>query len=1045
MVKRLLAIVSVLIVVVLIGGAAGGAWFVSRLQGHLTPPADPGGQESIALLANPIDSRSRVGVPFTGTEQLTGWAGIDDPPLSARPWTRWWWPGGDVELTVLRAQLDDLFDSGFGGVEVQPFIGGMINVADNEGVMDRVYSFDSPAYHQTLKGAIDYAHTLGMEVDLTNFSGWPPGGPQINLEDSPTVMAYGEATVTGGGEIVVDLPLPKPGPAEYIFSVMEFAGIDFMNFPVEHANLLSVIAARVEDGEHHRNPFYLADTVSLAADSIEVLTDRVVDGVLHWDAPEGEWQIVASYLLPSGEVPMGAAQKPQGFVVDHLRKDQVLGQYAYAFGERADLPAVYGRGMRGIFNDSLEFRLRRMSVEDILEEFRVRRGYSLEPYLPALYVEGIDNVYFKEILGIYAAPEFRLTDMDDRIRHDYQQTLSDLVIERFVETSARWAEQRGLTSRGQSYGMDMDLLRGLGANTIPETEQLWAGGANVGLKFASSAGALYGRPLVSAESFVWINRDYMPAARRVKAAADKLFLAGINHIVYHGTPYPWQGGDTGDFGEEGWQPFSGPQNPAHFSGNFSAANTAMWPDLPDLNRYIARSQNLLRRGRPAIDVLVYYPFLGFHGSNRANDKEVLISGALPDADPRTVMLESGPLVEGKKQLAKILTTPEHIDPRVAWMESLQPLLGDLDRRGITWAWVNDHALQTGRASEGMLPASGGRYGALLLPNIESLEPGTLDALAREVRSGIPVLFAGDLPERQRSFNNAESGDEVIREGLVSLLEAGALRFGSLGEELRTYLVENSSAALPYADASTIHRFRRTLDGGGELIFFGNQSPEPARLSMSVAGDQDMWWFDAISGAAWPVEAHSGQIDLALTGFDSRFLIRGVRMPDSIAGAPPPAVAAANATSMQALDAWHFNLGDYRAAGDEALIDWRDIPALRYADGPGIYTHQLMLAGPPEATKRYLLDLGLVQGSARVLVNSELVGGASLPPFTLDITPALKPGDNVIEVEVRPPLRNLFVGRAFAGDPLYAQMADFGNELVAAGLLGPVTLFISGAP
>jgi hypothetical protein len=33
-------------------------------------------------------------------------------------------------------------------------------------------------------------------------------------------------------------------------------------------------------------------------------------------------------------------------------------------------------------------------------------------------------------------------------------------------------------------------------------------GSDIGLKLASSAAALYGRPLVSSESFVWMNRPY---------------------------------------------------------------------------------------------------------------------------------------------------------------------------------------------------------------------------------------------------------------------------------------------------------------------------------------------------------------------------------------------------------------------------------------------------------------------------------------------------------------------------------------------------------
>lgn len=1035
---RVIRAFAVVAVLVLAAAIVVSGWFYMTIRGHMTPPGDPAGQPSIAtgIVADEI---LRPGEPRVLQE--LAWfdlQGLAAPPVSSGPWTRWWWPGGDVELPALRAQLDALHAAGFGGVEIQPFLSGMINVADDEDVMARVYSFDSPAYYATLNAAIDYAHGLGMQVDVTNASGWPPGGPQINLQDSPTIMAYGETSIAGGRRVSVELPRPRPGAADYLFSMLELAGADFMNFPVKHASLLSVLAARVDGGERSQNPFNLVDTVNLDPQTVVLLTDKVDDGVLHWQAPEGEWRIVASYLLPSGEVPMGAAQKPQGFVVDHLRRPQVLGQYEYAFGEATGLTANHGRGMRGIFNDSLEFRLRRMSSQDILAEFWERRGYDLEPWLPVLYIEGVDNVYFREIMGLYAEPEFRMGELDERIRHDYQQTLSDLVIERFIETSARWAEGRGLTSRGQSYGMDLDIIRGLGANTIPETEQLWAGGANVGLKFASSAAALYGRPLVSAESFVWINRDYTPAARRLKAAADKLFLAGINHIVYHGTPYRWHGSGQGEYGEEGWTPFSGPQNPAHFSGNFSPANTAVWPDMPDLNAYIARSQQLLRQGAPAIDVLVYYPFLGFHGPNRPDGgPEALVNGSLPDADPAHVPVEAGVLAEGKKQMAKFIASKEHVDPRVQWVEALQPLLHELDQRGVTWAWVNDHALQSGRAVAGSLRDSGGVYRALLLADIPSLDPDTLSALRAQLDAGVPVIFAGGLPSRQRSFHNAAAGDKAVGRGVAQLVAGGAEHFASGDKELRERLLALSSATLRKQGSGSIHRQRRALAGDSEVHFFANQSADAAAISLSADAGARLWWFDAMTGRAWQARPVGGVLRLSLSGFDSRFLVAGMPMPAALAAPVPPVVAMAADGERQDLADWEMTFSGARLAHGK-LADWREIEELRYAHGPVTYRHEVFVSDIDPGA-RYVLDLGLVQGSANVIVNGRSVGRASLPPFALDIGSALRSGPNTIEVNVVAPLRNLFLGRAAAGDPLYANMLELEGQLVAAGLLGPVTL------
>lgn len=1034
MFKRIAIGSGALLGLVIVVAAVGAGWFVHKVGDHLTPPPNPAGQSSIAEYARPAPAAPAMEPDLLGE---FAWESIATPPKSARAWTRWWWPGGDVEAEGIVEQLAILDEAGFGGVEVQPFISGMMAVIDNEAVMKRVYRFDTPRYYDVLNAGIAAAAKRGMQFDLTHFSGWPPGGPEVNLEDSPTIMAYGEATVSGGRAVSLDLPKPKPGPSEYIFSMIEFAGADFINFPVEHARPLSVVAARQSGGERALNPFNVNDTVSLDEDSVRSVTEYVEDGILKWQAPEGDWRIIASYLMPSGEVPMGAAQKPQGFVVDHLRVPQVLGHYEYAFGARTGLLAHYGKGLRGFFNDSLEFRLKRMAVEDILTEFRSRRGYDLEPYLPVVYIEGGDNVYFREILGVHAAPEFRITEQDERIRYDYQRTLSELMIERFVETSAQWAERRGLTSRAQSYGMDIDILRALGANTIPETEQLWAGGADVGLKFASSTAALYGKPLVSAESFVWINRDYTPTARRIKAAADKLFLAGINHIIYHGTPYTWQGGEPSPFGEEGWAPFSGPENPAHFSSNVSPGNTALWPDVPALNAYIARSQNLLRQGRPAIDVLVYYPFLGFHGPNPdGSSDEALVTGRLPDADPEYVATEDAALSAGKRQLDRLMTVPpKQSDERTEWVRKLQPLLRELDRRGFSWGWVNDHALQSGKVAPGTLAASGGEYRAIVLPDVDAIQQQTLASLKTLAAEGVPVYLAGQSPQRQPGFHEAEQGDRAVRQAVRELMEAGARSVEFSETALIASLQDLPPSAVHYTNDSSIKRYRRLLENGS-IHFFGNQSAAPERVELAVPSGQALWWFDAVEGVAWPAEPQAGRLALSLGGFESRFLVAGMPLPEGVAKSRPAGIAFAQAERRWQLEEWAFSADDFSATWKE-LPDWRNVEALRHARA-GTYTQTFML-DEKQKNKRYLLNLGLVQGSAAVSVNGQAVGRASFPPFIVDVTEALKGGDNHVEIEVLAPLRNGFVGRALAGDPRYSHMERYAESLVAAGLMGPVAI------
>ncbi len=169
------------------------------------------------------------------------------------------------------------------------------------------------------------------------------------------------------------------------------------------------------------------------------------------------------------------------------------------------------------------------------------------------------------------------------------------------------------------------------------------------------------------------------------------------------------------------------RTPAHFSSIVGPNNPALWPDVPQINRYIARSQNLLRQGHPAIDVLIYYPFLGFHGANpEAGDAEPLLNGSLPDADPPAEVREDPLLTRGRQLVDAVFTVPPaKRDLRDEWIERLLPLVRELDRRGISWGWVNDHALQSGKIGTRTLTASGGSYGMLLLPDVPMIEQPTL--------------------------------------------------------------------------------------------------------------------------------------------------------------------------------------------------------------------------------------------------------------------------------------------------------------------------------
>src|SRR5690349_15533994 len=100
----------------------------------------------------------------------SGWPEVTQ---SAKPWTRWWWPGSAVEREHLATQLRQFADAGLGGVEITPIYGA-------RGSEKRDVEFLSPQWIDLLAFTTAESHRLGLGVDMATGTGWPFGGPGVS-------------------------------------------------------------------------------------------------------------------------------------------------------------------------------------------------------------------------------------------------------------------------------------------------------------------------------------------------------------------------------------------------------------------------------------------------------------------------------------------------------------------------------------------------------------------------------------------------------------------------------------------------------------------------------------------------------------------------------------------------------------------------------------------------------------------------------------------------------------------------------------------------
>ena len=130
---------------------------------------------------------------------------------------------------------------------------------------------------------------------------------------------------------------------------------------------------------------------------------------------------------------------------------------------------------------------------------------------------------------------------------------------------------------------------------------------------------------------------------------------------------------------------------------------------------------------------------------------------------------------------------------------------------------------------------------------------------------------------------------------------------------------------------------------------------------------------------------------------------------------------------------------------DTLISWtaHADAGVRHFSGTAAYTTEFAWQQGTAQTK-YFLDLGAVKELAQVFLNGQDLGVLWKPPFRVEITEALKPGQNRLEVRVTNLWPNRLIGDAALPKEKRLTWSTFepykaGDPLLPSGLLGPVEI------
>jgi hypothetical protein len=400
-------------------------------------------------------------------------------------------------------------------------------------------------------------------------------------------------------------------------------------------------------------------------------------------------------------------EKP-GRIINHLSR-RALEHYAATMGG-ALANALQG-STSALFCDSWEVDTSGIWSPGLWEVFEQQFGYSLLEY--------------KERLEQY--PE---------IRYDYRRFLSQVVVDEFYKPFTGVCHSLGALSRVQCHGAPTDLLAAYAAVDMPETEALLF--PTTFARIPASAAVLAAKPVVSSETFTCMYG--FPAIHQgkeqiadLKLLADSVFAHGVNHIIWHGTPFNPIGG-TNRF----------------FATVHVGQDSAFADCLLGFNRYLEKVCKWMRSGKAYTNLAVYFP------------------------------LEDNRMLD---ELPKSLRTPA---ARYYW--EMRYAVPPQETEGYHPIWVSLPFLKTAMCDGNNLIIGTAQFNGLYV-DCDWLDIEALQSILRLARAGLPVVMTKrpHQPGKRRSDAYVDMLDDLLGlRNVANHIKKTALRPFIEGDDLPFY-------------------------------------------------------------------------------------------------------------------------------------------------------------------------------------------------------------------------------------------------------------------
>jgi len=910
--------------------------------------------------------------------------GFQNPADAYKPHTFWHWMNGHVSRESITRDLEAMKRVGLSGFTLWN---------TSEGIPPGPIKYASPEWWALFDHTIREAERLGLKMAVFNGAGWSAtGAPFVTPDMAMQEVAWTEAEVSGPGKVRINLKVPRAalGIERDMRKDPEVNKRYYVSRDRVEGYFRDIAVFAVPSLPEGQKPWHIQDWRTKAgfgkmskrfrpdhrsAPSEQVIgLDQIIDisgfmdaeGHLVWDAPAGNWTILRIGYQPTGRQNHPAAYGGAGLEIDKMSSAAVdfywenfLDRLVETAGDRA------GKTLCAITIDSYEAGHQNWT-HDFHQAFAERMGYDFRKFLPVVTGRIVGSVGFTE-----------------RILWDYRKVIGDLIAENYYGRMAARAAEAGVQFATEPYGSygntsDFEVA---GTADIPMCEW-WAYDGNPGrpaeAKLAASAAHTYGRRVVDAEAFTGRpDHIFESYPGGIKSQGDFFMTQGVNRFSFHTWAHDPYGVPPG-------------LGLGSYGSRFDSRNT-WWPFISPWLRYLARCQFMLQQGEFVGDVLYYVG-------------------------------EDAPLRSEGFQRKQILPTlPE----------------------GYDYAFCNREILRQLKLADGRLATkNGAAFRVLVLPDSPWMSIEALETIERLLSGG--AVVSGPKPVSPPGRISEEDTEKFVSlvtriwgkcdgESVTSNQHGrGTIYWGEpLGRILKnhgvepdfTFTVTNEkdfgSTLYPGSGIAFIHR-RLSND---DVYFLSNQhaAEKAVTARFRVAGKKPEVWFpDTGKTFRLPDVRNSGGCTEVTLHFDPKeayfVVFRGSGQRS--ASDTVPWVRERNEV-MDLSKGWSVEFpveGAPATVEMSSLVSWPELDRepLKYHSGTATYRKTVMIPGGLFSDEgEYFLDLGDVEVIAKVSVNGRSCGIAWKTPYRVDVSEAIKPGENSIEVTVA----NLWVNRIL-GDQRY---------------------------